>query len=697
MDEHRNGAELYARGEDYPSDDYVNVDELGRIIGRRKYTFFGVLAAGLVMLGILLAAQSESYRARTTLVVNPTVAEDETAASAATPLTAYEEIRVATVLEILRARETQEALAIKYRPEIDLVDEAPVGLVDVVKNVFGWSRPNASSRQSASFTSADSGLPINEQTTAVRKMVAVERAGESRLIHINVHAQSPEAAVSLANGLPQVYLDMRRSDREHKMSRRVDRLRDQFAAAGTELYEAELAVARYMRDNDLLVPQATSAIEARISSVESALSNAKNESVTRRLSQLRDELDELQDKLASLSLVYGEGYPEIIETKSKIEEVEAEIAFEESNVKTTMQARRSDLDASAAALSSELRSIRGRHFQALEAGAGLRELERQVEARSAAFSSLSDRLRQAEYMSRADDEEISVFSHADVGLVARDNGTGRLVAVGVFGIVMLAGLTSFIVEGFDQSVRTRRQVSKLLNAPTVAMIPDTRRIFARGQDVEKFLSRRPANRFALSIRNLFLEIMSKSWDGHPRIVVISSLGNSKEPGVLTTALAHVSKEFECEPRVLKIGGPSNEGSESSVELVHTGLQWNRTGETEKEASATLPTSLVVRSDMSDQEVADPKRAQEFEDLVNGADLVIIETPSVFETRDAKALAAYASDVILVVEWGKTSPSALRAARELFRNQTNLSAVISRVNWRAHARRNYGDEIEFSLR
>jgi hypothetical protein len=225
-----------------------------------------------------------------------------------------------------------------------------------------------------------------------------------------------------------------------------------------------------------------------------------------------------------------------------------------------------------------------------------------------------------------------------------------------------------------------------------------RRTLFKTQDVEKFLSKKQSNRFSLSIRNLFLEIMSKHWEGHPRLVVISTLCNSKDAGIVAAALSHVAKEFECDARVLKLGEPSGDDSGTQhVELVHTGLQWGRGNGNgaEKNEKSALPTSLVVKNEVTDPDVADAKTDHEFNTLVNGADLVIIETPSIFETRDAKALAAYASDVLLVVEWGKTPPSALKAARDIFRDQTNLAAVITRVNWRAHARRNYGDEIEFS--
>jgi uncharacterized protein involved in exopolysaccharide biosynthesis len=679
-------------------DDLLNVDELKRIIGRRRRTFFLMIAAGLAVLGAVVATQSKSYLAKSDIAVTPISTLGEMAGLAAVPIAAQEDIRVATVLEVLRSRATSQALAVDLRSDIDLVAAAPETVLDTARRLFGRIARLFGTRKTseALLQSGAQDERLYAETSAVMDMVSVERVSASRLINIYVRAQSPQAAVRLANELPEVYIDLRRQNRERDALRRIERLRGDLEVAGVELYEAELAFARYMRDNDLLVPAATSAIEARIASVESALANARNESIARRLTQLQEEENELEKKLASLSLVYGAGYPEIIDASRKLEEVRTQIALEEQEVKSRIRAGRSNLDASAAALSTELQTIRGRHFEALEAAAGLRELERQVQSRTEAFSALTERLQQEEQDSRIYDDDISVSSLADVALVVEESSTGRFLAVGLFGVVMLAFMGVLVAEGLDSAVRTRRQVWRLMDAPTTGMIPDARRIWSFNGRVTDFLDRHPSDLFTVAVRNLFLELMSKTWEERPRLIVISALSGTKEASTIAAALAHVAADFDCCARILKLSkASSGADKESRIKEVRAGSLWRKKQFNEPNHDAAVTTSLVVQNDSAGSRISTRNSDQKFEDIVQGADLVIIETPSIFETRDAKALAPFASDVLVLVEWGRTPPSALKAVRGIFGDQPNVSAVITRVNWRAHARRGYGDEIEFS--
>ena len=683
-----------------PTADFINLDDLLRIVRRRRWTFLGIIGLGVVLLSLMVSAQSPSYRASTTIVVKPPVNPDVAITAAAAPMAATDEMRVATVLEVMRSRGVAEKLATSHSDGISFVNEAPIDVSDVwrnaVKRLNGrWFSSNANSSANADGQKRASDL--QRETNAATKMVSVSRNGGSRLINISARAQSREAAAAIANAVPNAYLDIRRHQRERTISEQIGYLRGEYNTTGTELYEAELAVAQYMRDNNLLVPQATSAIEDRIAAVEAALANARNQSATRRLTQLQDEEDELEQKLASLSLVYGIGYPEIIESNRKIVEVREKIEREEEVVKLTMRARRGDLDASAAALSSELRAIRGEHFEALEAGAGLRELELTVSAKSAAFSSVAERLQQAEDALRLIDADIEVFAEASPALASTDYGNMRFLAIGLFGVVMLAGVGALTSEALDNAVRTRGQVKRTMGVHTAGMIPDAgwRRMI--GQSIGEMISRKPRDNFSIAIRNLFLEIMSEQSEARPRMVVMCPLSSSsKDTDVIAEGVAHVAEEFDCTARILKLAGKTNlDEGDFPLKRIEQNLEWDRLQEAKQNGFGIMPSSLTVRSDAAGMLV--PTRGgggQKFSEAVQGADLVIIETPSLFESRDAKALAGYVNSVLLMVEWGKTRPSALKAARNIFADVSNVSVVMTRVNYSAHARRGYGDEIEF---
>jgi Mrp family chromosome partitioning ATPase len=88
-------------------------------------------------------------------------------------------------------------------------------------------------------------------------------------------------------------------------------------------------------------------------------------------------------------------------------------------------------------------------------------------------------------------------------------------------------------------------------------------------------------------------------------------------------------------------------------------------------------------------------------LRNGYDYIIIDSAPVLVVADARLLAAFADRILFVVRWGKTSRDEARGALELLRQASSadtdttnpISAVITRVDLKKHARRHYGGNGE----
>jgi Mrp family chromosome partitioning ATPase len=83
------------------------------------------------------------------------------------------------------------------------------------------------------------------------------------------------------------------------------------------------------------------------------------------------------------------------------------------------------------------------------------------------------------------------------------------------------------------------------------------------------------------------------------------------------------------------------------------------------------------------------------------DFVVIDSPPVLGVSEARLLAPIADEVLFVVKWNTTRREIAKNALRLLRNSSfdddtniaGISAVVTQVDLKKHARYLYGDAIE----
>jgi polysaccharide biosynthesis transport protein len=77
------------------------------------------------------------------------------------------------------------------------------------------------------------------------------------------------------------------------------------------------------------------------------------------------------------------------------------------------------------------------------------------------------------------------------------------------------------------------------------------------------------------------------------------------------------------------------------------------------------------------------------------DLLIINAPPTLATRDSRMLMDAADHTLMVVRWGRTTIEQVRAALQVLQKPVD-GVVINRVDYAEHARRGYGDPVQFYM-
>lgn len=701
------------------AEDRMGFADLQAIIRRRHLTFSATFLGVLILIAAFIFLSPPTFSAKSVVMVPPLL-EYEDPTNVPTRVNAEDEVRISTTVELLKSPRVAEQLALVLAQELvhdDSVPKPHAGALaeadaPAVKQANATSvNPVAPAGAGAAVagkpTPADlqkkikvDEIVLRAATAKIQNQTMVRRVEGSRLIEITATARTNDLAVRVANGLPEVYGEMRKEEQRRDREKKIERLEAQLKKAEENVFSANIVVAKYMRDKNMLGSEAAQVVQGRVSALEVALANTQAEGASRRLNQLLDEQKAMQARLSELAVTYGPGYPEIVGMQQQLAALELEIAAERGLAGDAAQTRRAEVDATAAALAQEVRAMRRKHFDDLESSAGLQKLEREATAAADVMDLLLDRLTRArneiggdvlpiEMMTRAIEQD-----GADIGDVMKKLG------VGLIGAWILAILAALAAEGLDNKVRSADQVRAFLRAPTLAMVPRVNPRKLGPNTLQAYLEKNPSSDFAESIRNLYLELMSQGPADRQRVVVITSVRPGDGKSTIANGLAAIAEAFAVPSKVMEF----DRRFEFGPARMKSGVEVDAPAQTQASEDRDPPRDNlpVQRSKVRPIDDAawsgepSPLLPAQLSDLKERWGLVIIEAPPILKSRDAKALAAAATDVIVILEWGGVSPGALRAIRKAF-GRVEVAAVINRVNLKAHARRGYGDTIDYAAR
>lgn len=691
-------------------DDRVGLSELFAILRRRQATVTVALLLTVAAVVAFVLTSPPAFEARAVVMVPPALQYDDPA-SMPTRTSSEDEIRINTTVELLKSPKIVEELARVLSQELGHFEAVPKSHTNAA-NDKGASAEITSASSDQSIAGVGSARSIDDLSKAmavtddvslytinkIREQTEIRRVSGSRLIEILVTASTPDLATKMANGLPEIYSSIRRADYKRERKRKIDRLDEQIKEAELKVFEANVAVAKFMRENNLLGPQASQSFQNRVSALEVTIANTQAESASRRLNELLAEQRALQSRLAELQVTYGPGYPEVIGAQQQLIDIGLRIEEERQLAAGNSDARRSEFDAAAAALAGEVRSIRRKQFEDMEANARLSELERNAQAASDLLDSLLLRLSRVKAESFVDVAGVEFVTRAVEPTDSNAAESTKKIIVGMLGACFVALLAAMIAEGLDNRVRSSDHIRAFLRAPTLAMIPrvNSRRVAATA--MQGYIEKNPESDFAESIRNLYLELMSQKSGLKQRVVVITSVKPGDGKTTIANGLAAVAEAFDVPSKVIEFDRHFQYGPpemKSGVE-VDARAEPAEAASNSKQMTSVQPAVIRPIEESSWRGESAPLLPRQLIDMTDRWSLIIVEAPPILRSRDAKALAANATDVIVVVEWGAVTPGALKAIRKAF-GRVEIGAVINRVNMKAHARRGYGDTIDYASR
>jgi polysaccharide biosynthesis transport protein len=413
----------------------------------------------------------------------------------------YTDMYLQTQFEVLQSR----ALARRVIDRLDLEDDpvfnAPVrkGLLTEAsswvqkeaKRLFSAAKPPRASApgEEAGESSADRRL-----TNRLISGIEVAPVRGSRVVLLSWSSPSPQFSTRVVNALAEEFIELNLATKFESSTKAIDFLQTQMQDLKGKVEQSEEELLRYARSKNILnmdereniilqklvdVNQQMTQVEAgliantaqfeaiRNATVENFPQSLKTDSILR----LEDRLFTLRQQLASLSSRFGSQWPEVVQTERQIVEVEQQIHREKT-------------DALGRARQDYQIAIRHRQMlaESLERQKSLADqlsadsiqyniLRREVDTNRQLYDGLLQRLKEVGVTAGLRSSNIHIVDRGDIPEAPYSPKTANAMALAfAVGLGLALGM-AFMVEYFDNTLKTPNEVEEFLRLPSLGVIP----------------------------------------------------------------------------------------------------------------------------------------------------------------------------------------------------------------------------------
>ncbi len=493
----------------------ISLAEIVSILWERK---LWLLAAGLAGLLVAIAyslSQTPLYRSTATIELNPPTVPILTNGSGSAeemvvPSTDYEFRE--TQIGILRSR----ALAERVVQDLDLI--------------------SASNGEDANPASS-----VEAAATAIAGGLSVQPTANSRLIALSYVSPDPREAARLVNGFTDSYIQLTLDRKYEATIAARDFLEERIATVRDEVNRAERELVDYAQANGIVMlggegpdgeGSTGSLTGSSLASLNSALATAQQKRITAEqrfrqassIGEVNSSTASLRQELAGLRAEYEEKstylqdeFPDMVRLRTRINELERQIASETSR---SVAALRAEYQAALA----EENSLRSRVAQLSSEALGEREdsiqyniLQRELDTNRALYDALLSRYNEVSVAAGIGSAQAAVVDSGQVPGAPFSPNTIRNGILGlILGLAMGAGL-AILYDRFTNTIKTKDDVKQKLGLPALGAIPKKE----KQADLSDELAD-PHSEIYESYANLRTTLQLATTGGFPKTLIVTS-------------------------------------------------------------------------------------------------------------------------------------------------------------------------------
>ena len=563
--------------------------------------------------------------------------------------------------------------------------------------------------------------PREERITNYLYGLTVEPLDRTQLVRIVYESADPRRAASFANAHANAYiesiLDARLSITQSAsswMAKRVEELR-------SNLQESEARLQEYREQEQLIDAEGVQALPTlRINDLSARLVDARRRQSSARITylqvygegsesienvpavienpsvqQFRQVQAQAEQKVAELAKRYGPKHPRMIAAQSELAAATENLEAQQNAVSGGIRADYLAAQSEVRALEQELDAAKQQYQEVSRKGAGLAELQREVDTNRQLYELFYSRMRETAQTGDLESVNARVVQAAVVPTVPIKPRKGFAVMM-AFAFSLAAGIgAAFLLEQLSNTVRSSSDVEDKIGLPSLGSVPmlgkraSDRAATALFVDEEK--------EFGEAIRSIRTGLTLSDLENPAKVILVTSsiVDEGKSTVAMNLALAFAKVE-----RVLLIDADMRRPS--IARELH--LDRNSPGLPELLASkAHLNKSITFRDDYNLEILktgtipADPLEllspasfSRIMNTLRNTYDRIIIDSPPVLPLSDPAILSTHADSIVYVVKYDSTNIQQVKAGlQRLRRHHAPIAGVVlNQVDFRKAEK--YGD-------
>jgi len=674
----------YVRGEHLPavSEDRLDLADTINFFRRRIKLIAGVLAFAVAVGLAISFLMPKTYTATASVMLT---SEDDSAVAADPDKSeALSSELVDTQVEIVQSREMAEKVAAALGLDKGLDQTKYRDLIDTLQHHVSAERVGKSYAMTISFdapTGTDAALTVNQfarqfstwqlQADEARH-VDERRLVQERLGKLRAQAQADTQALQ-----------------QYRIAHNL------LSTSGASLTEQEIST--YNQQVALARADAAEDQSRLDTALQQLRSGSNGDDVGEALgstviSSLRVQESAAAADVANLSAKYGPNHPELIQARSKLAEVRAQIQTEISRVISNLQAKQEVSSGRLASLTGSLDSARGKLSQNNAAMVGLSDLERAAEASQGIYETYLNRYKQLLASEGTEKPNARILTLADVPLWPEKPNLLLNFALSLAIGLGLGVIAAYIAEAIFHGMSTPEDVERSLGERHLGSVPLLKSVSPMKHTVTA-IQEAPTSAFAESFRTVDTAI-NQITNGHRQILAVTSALPDEGKTVVSCCLAYVLAQSG--QRTLLIDCDMRRGGISrllDMQKYDYGLLEYLDGTAPDNFheldDGKLLCMLPLRPDSAHPEhlLTGERFETLLEQLRGRFERIVLDLPPVLPVASAPVIASRADATIMVARWRKTSTFAVRAAlRRLPPEHVNLvGMVLNQVDLR---RRSY---------
>ena len=686
--------------------DKIDLFKYWRVLVKRRWLILSVLAATVAFSLVSTLTTTPMYRATATMQMQSEGSQIVQFAGGQASGDSFGGMDfMQTQIALLKSRSLAERVAGKLNLGPNALDRLEEE--DWTSRLLGLVRPKKAAVRSK---------PTKQETLDPAKVAATRSAlasvvqgglnvtpvGDSQLVSISFDSPSPEFSSLVCNTVADEFIASHLERRFGSSTYAKEYLEGQLQTTKAKLEESERKLIEYARKEGLVITDEKGQTLAaqNLAQLNTALMAAREQRIRAQarmssgvvppemlsasaMSTLQQQratlMGEYQQKLA----IFKPDYPDMMQLKQQIDEVNRQIEAEMGRVRSTVKAEYTAAAAQEAALSGQIASMRTQAFDAEGSNIEYSILKRDVDTNRQLYDSLLQRFKEIGAASDVRSENLTVIDRAMPGYRFKPNLYQNLIRGLLLG-ALLGILCAFLLDFLDDTLKTPEDIEQKLRLAVLGIIPK----LGPKQRIDDAI-RDPKSGFSEAYRSVRATLQFATDHGVPKTLLITSA--SPGEGKSTTALVLARNFAQLGKRVLLIEADLRNPSlarQLGMKGDHVGLSnllagactlSEATSETDEERLSVVLAGPLPPNPA--ELLSGSKLVSMLTVAVEYFDQIVIDGPPVLGLADAPILSNVADGTLLMVDAGRTKTSAAQAAlkRLLSARARVVGALLSKYD------------------